>query len=442
MKFKELLEKLAELEHDQWMHWATGLMQSEELSKERKQRWKKYLVPYINLDEETKEFDRIWARKVIKIINDLEVVLTPEDKKLIQSIRNEMESALNSIEKNGHISKRHYLYCPKCYNVLSPTGGLIHRCYKCDISLMLVRDAEQKPSWDILNYNPNLEDDEDYDPDACIHGIIGGPDACEDCYLEKNGPKYQLCPGCGGSNVIEPKDQFASCPDCSWNEEDITTFCSVCQTQLNLEFDKVSISRNGIRCRTCQEKNDSPNAKDYFLEACQRTIYLLWKLLDDIDTLDDACKGDDSAFRKQVYNIQQMRWQFISEKGIDELYEQFQNGKKPNRSTDKPTVITLCGSSRFTKQMLIKQWELTKEGYIVMSWCALPDDYYQGDDKTHIGDQEGVKEFVDENHKRKIDISDEILVLNIDGYIEESTRSEIDYAVKMGKVVKYLEQPK
>ncbi len=102
-------------------------------------------------------------------------------------------------------------------------------------------------------------------------------------------------------------------------------------------------------------------------------------------------------------------------------------------------VICLCGSTRFTEEMLIKQWELTKQGNIVLSWCALPDSYFKGKDKTHLGDQEGVKEIVDEVHKRKIDISDKVHVMNINGYIGESTRSEIDYALSLGKPVEYEE---
>jgi len=102
-------------------------------------------------------------------------------------------------------------------------------------------------------------------------------------------------------------------------------------------------------------------------------------------------------------------------------------------------VICLCGSTRFTEQMLVKQWELTKQGNVVLSWCALPSWYFQGEDKTHIGDQEGVKKIVDEVHKRKIDLADEIFVLNIGGYIGESTRSEIEYANKTGKPVRYQE---
>lgn len=104
-----------------------------------------------------------------------------------------------------------------------------------------------------------------------------------------------------------------------------------------------------------------------------------------------------------------------------------------------PKIICLCGSTRFTEQMLIKQWELTKQGFVVLSWCALPDSYFIGPDTTHIGDQEGVKELVDEVHKRKIDLADEVLILNIGGYIGESTRSEIEYAESHGKMIQYLE---
>ena len=92
--------------------------------------------------------------------------------------------------------------------------------------------------------------------------------------------------------------------------------------------------------------------------------------------------------------------------------------------------------------MLIKQWELTKQGNVVLSWCALPDDYFQGEDKAHLGDQEGEQEIVDQVHLRKIDLADEILVLNIGGYIGESTRKEVNYAISTGKPVIYYEQGK
>jgi len=106
---------------------------------------------------------------------------------------------------------------------------------------------------------------------------------------------------------------------------------------------------------------------------------------------------------------------------------------------NRPRIICLCGSTRFTEQMLIKQWKLTKQGNIVLSWCALPDSYFKGGDRTHIGDQEGVKKIVDKVHFQKIDIADEVLVINIGGYVGESTRNEINHAIKTGKPVKYLE---
>jgi len=104
-----------------------------------------------------------------------------------------------------------------------------------------------------------------------------------------------------------------------------------------------------------------------------------------------------------------------------------------------PKIICLCGSTRFTEEMLVKQWELTNQGFIVLTWCALPDWYFQGEDKAHVGDQEGVKKIVDEVHKRKIDLANEVLVLNIGGYIGNSTRSEIEYAKAHQKPVRYLE---
>lgn len=105
----------------------------------------------------------------------------------------------------------------------------------------------------------------------------------------------------------------------------------------------------------------------------------------------------------------------------------------------RPKIICLCGSTRFTEQMLIKQWELTKQGNVVLSWCALPDSYFIGEDKNHIGDQEGVKQIVDEVHKRKIDLADEVFVINVGGYVGDSTRSEIQYAVEHDKPICWLE---
>ncbi|KKL27558.1 hypothetical protein LCGC14_2383980 [marine sediment metagenome] len=101
-------------------------------------------------------------------------------------------------------------------------------------------------------------------------------------------------------------------------------------------------------------------------------------------------------------------------------------------------IICLCGSTRFTSEMLVIQWELTKQGHIVLSWCALPENYPRGKDRNHIGDQENVKTIVDAVHFKKIELADEIQVINVNNYIGESTTNEIKHANKLNKPVKYL----
>lgn len=76
------IEKLAELEHEQWMSWAKTLMETENISESRKQRWKKYMVSYDALPEDMKEQDRKWARKVLKLILFNELIDFEYDKVL------------------------------------------------------------------------------------------------------------------------------------------------------------------------------------------------------------------------------------------------------------------------------------------------------------------------------------------------------------------------
>ena len=100
----------------------------------------------------------------------------------------------------------------------------------------------------------------------------------------------------------------------------------------------------------------------------------------------------------------------------------------------KYPVITLCGSTRFKVQFLEVQKRLTLEGNIVISVGLFG---HSGDDEVWT---EGTKEMLDDMHKRKIDMADAIYGINVDGYIGESTRSEIEYAKRNGKEVRYLEE--
>lgn len=101
----------------------------------------------------------------------------------------------------------------------------------------------------------------------------------------------------------------------------------------------------------------------------------------------------------------------------------------------KYPVITLCGSTRFKEQFLEAQKRLTLAGNIVISVGLFGQ---SGDDEVWT---EGTKEMLDDMHKRKIDIADAIYVINVDGYIGSSTRSEIEYAKSQGKVIRYLCDP-
>ena len=98
----------------------------------------------------------------------------------------------------------------------------------------------------------------------------------------------------------------------------------------------------------------------------------------------------------------------------------------------KYPVITLCGSTRFKEQFIEAQKRLTLAGNIVISVGLF----------GHSGEvwTEGTKEMLDDMHKRKIDMADAIYVINVGGYIGQSTRSEIEYALAHGKEVKYLEE--
>ena len=109
----------------------------------------------------------------------------------------------------------------------------------------------------------------------------------------------------------------------------------------------------------------------------------------------------------------------------------------------KYPVITLCGSTRFKDQFMEAQKKLTLEGNIVISVGLFG---HSGDSEVWENMDEGTltktKEMLDDIHKRKIDMSDEIFVINVGGYIGDSTRSEIEYALAHVKKVRYLEEQK
>ena len=107
----------------------------------------------------------------------------------------------------------------------------------------------------------------------------------------------------------------------------------------------------------------------------------------------------------------------------------------------KYPVVTLCGSTRFKNEFMEAQKRLTLEGNIVISVGLFG---HSGDQEVWENMDEGTltktKEMLDDMHKRKIDMADSIFVINVGGYIGDSTRSEIEYAKVKGKEVRYLEE--
>lgn len=102
-------------------------------------------------------------------------------------------------------------------------------------------------------------------------------------------------------------------------------------------------------------------------------------------------------------------------------------------SAPRPTIVTLCGSTMFKDAFAAANFRETLAGKIVLSiGCDANTD-------QELGLTEEIKARLDELHKRKIDLCDEILVLNVSGYIGKSTRSEIDYAIANEKRVRWLE---
>jgi hypothetical protein len=111
--------------------------------------------------------------------------------------------------------------------------------------------------------------------------------------------------------------------------------------------------------------------------------------------------------------------------------------KAEPESAARPRIVCLCGSTRFYQQFKEANYRETMAGKIVLSVGFYPHAQVQ-EHGQHIGVTDEQKLALDELHKRKIDLADEVLVLNVGGYIGSSTRGEIEHAKKTGKTIRYL----
>lgn len=102
----------------------------------------------------------------------------------------------------------------------------------------------------------------------------------------------------------------------------------------------------------------------------------------------------------------------------------------------RPRIVVLCGSTRFVDEFNRQRKQLTEDGRIVLS-IEVVTTQSRDQDPQHVDPE--LKYRLDELHKRKIDLADEVLVLNVDGYVGDSTKSEIEYADALAKPIRYLE---
>jgi len=78
----ELIEEIANIEHEQWIAWSKNIAATETITKERLERWKSCWVPYSDLSNEMKNQDRLWAMKVMEIIDpNLRMVVEEQNAK-------------------------------------------------------------------------------------------------------------------------------------------------------------------------------------------------------------------------------------------------------------------------------------------------------------------------------------------------------------------------
>lgn len=106
---------------------------------------------------------------------------------------------------------------------------------------------------------------------------------------------------------------------------------------------------------------------------------------------------------------------------------------------EKPTITCLCGSTRFANAFHLANLQLTMMGHIVLSiGCDMKSDaeLFSDWNEHHLT---ALKQSLDELHLRKIDFADEVLMLNVGGYLGESSRRELAYAREHGKRIRWLE---
>lgn len=133
----------------------------------------------------------------------------------------------------------------------------------------------------------------------------------------------------------------------------------------------------------------------------------------------------------------------------------------PNALPPRPKIVCLCGSTRFWREFQEANYRETMAGHIVLTVGHYPSiskqrlihDGCMGPQEVEVevvqsqahGEMVGCtaeqKVALDQLHFRKIEMADEVLILNVGGYVGQSTANELAHAIRLSKVVRFLEPP-
>ncbi len=102
-------------------------------------------------------------------------------------------------------------------------------------------------------------------------------------------------------------------------------------------------------------------------------------------------------------------------------------------SENKTNIVCLCGSLSFKQAFAAAELGFVLTGNLVLTPCCMYGDAQRTDNYKEF------KGYFDTMHFRKIELCDEVYIVNVNGYIGASTQAEIEYATQLGKKIQYLE---
>ena len=151
--------------------------------------------------------------------------------------------------------------------------------------------------------------------------------------------------------------------------------------------------------------------------------------------LSEACIGTD---RDDLEDELEMAQEDEPDEGYH-IVPLFADDKHLEREVVRPTIVCLCGSARFGDAFRKANLRETMAGNIVLSIGCNTKSDTELFGHLPAAELAAIKAGLDELHLRKIDLADEVLILNVGGYIGESTSRELEYARMHGKGIRFLE---